>query len=104
MILYVFFGQLTVRNLRKKEALKNDMGVEFVSGWDIINAAQALLLLKRLSDRLEAGPLSLMYANTILLREHTTSIDRLVGACFYWALTLSELVLIGVVVLDWVGF
>lgn len=40
-ILYVLFGQLTVRKLRKNPNTKDLLGVEYVSGWDIINVAQA---------------------------------------------------------------
>jgi len=37
--LFVLFGQITVRKLRKNPATKNELGVEFLSGWDIINVA-----------------------------------------------------------------
>jgi len=41
-ILYVVFGQVTVRKLIKNPETKHELGVEFVSGWDIVNVAQAL--------------------------------------------------------------
>ena len=41
-LLYVVFGQVTVRRLRKNPKTKDALGLEFVSGWDIINVAQAL--------------------------------------------------------------
>lgn len=40
-ILYVAFGQITVRKLRKTPATKDKLGVEFASGWDILNVAGA---------------------------------------------------------------
>ena len=39
-ILFVAFGQITVRKLRKKPKTKDSLGLEFISGWDIINVAQ----------------------------------------------------------------
>ena len=42
VILFLLFGQITVRKLRKNPATKHELGTELVSGWDIVNAAQAL--------------------------------------------------------------
>lgn len=39
-ILYVAFGQITVRKLRKNPKTKDALGLEYASGWDIINVAQ----------------------------------------------------------------
>jgi hypothetical protein len=41
-IMFVLFGQITVRKLRKNPKTRNALGLEYVSGWDVINAAQAL--------------------------------------------------------------
>ncbi|MBL1259448.1 MAG: hypothetical protein COB33_002820 [Thiotrichaceae bacterium] len=41
-ILFVILGQVTVRKLRKIPATKHELGIEFTSGWDILNVAQAL--------------------------------------------------------------
>ena len=35
-VLYVVFGQVTVRKLRKNPNTKELLGMEFISGWDII--------------------------------------------------------------------
>ena len=40
MVLYVIFGQVTVRKLRKNPETKHELGVEFASGWDIFNDMQ----------------------------------------------------------------
>ena len=40
MLLYLLFGQITVRKLRKNPETKQSLGIEFVSGWDILNVAQ----------------------------------------------------------------
>ena len=46
-ILYVVFGQMTVRKLRKNPKTKDILGLEVISGWDIINVAQAFSLPRR---------------------------------------------------------
>ncbi len=43
-VLFVIFGQVTVRKLRKNPETKYELGIEFTSGWDILNVAQALSL------------------------------------------------------------
>lgn len=100
MILYILFGQITVRKLRKNATLKNALGFEFLSGWDIINTAQALSIPRTLSRKLENSKLSALYANSELLFQHTTKFDRLLGATFYWLLTFSGLTMILLVILD----
>ncbi len=45
-ILFVIFGLVTVRKLRKNPETKHALGIEFASGWDILNVAGALSLSK----------------------------------------------------------
>ena len=90
-ILYVIFGQVTVRKLRKNPNTKEALGLEYVSGWDIINVAQALALPRSWSKKLEGSRLSFMYANTKVLLENTTGLDRFLGAAFYWIMMFSGL-------------
>ncbi len=103
MILYILFGQLTVRRLRKNETLKNNLGIELASGWDIINVAQALAIPKMWSEKLENGPLSVFYAKSQSLRENTTHLDRVLAIIFYWVLTVSGISLITLVALNALG-
>ena len=42
-ILFVVFGQVTVRRLRKNPLTKEGLGIEFASGWDILNVAARFL-------------------------------------------------------------
>ncbi len=102
-ILYVAFGQITVRKLRKNPATKNELGMEFVSGWDILNVAQALAMPIFLIHKLKNSKLSFLYANTELLRKHTNKFDRLLAFLFYWLLTSSGLFLAGWALLDVTG-
>lgn len=90
-VLYVVFGQITVRKLRKNPKTKNDLGLEFASGWDIINVAQALAFPEKWSQKLESSNISFFYANAKLLRENTTRLDKFLGSVFYWTMMSSGL-------------
>jgi len=57
MILYIIFGQVPVHKLQKNPETKGQPGAEFVSGWDIIKVAKALLIPRSWSRKLENGPL-----------------------------------------------
>ena len=103
-ILYVLFGQITVRKLRKNPTTKNALGLEFISGWDIINAAQALAWPECLLKKLERGSLYAMHAKADVLKAHTTKFDRVLAKLFYYSLMLSGGGGIIVVILDKFGF
>ncbi len=83
-IMFVAFGQVTVRKLRKNPITKNALGAEFLSGWNIINVAQTLAFPRSWSRKLEQSPIGSMYANSDLLYENTNKFDRFLGAVFYW--------------------
>lgn len=100
MIFYIIFGQVTVKRLRKNSETKNILGIEYASGWDIINVAQALSIPRSWRRKLETSPLSALYANSEILYKHTTKIDRVLAAIFYWLLTLSGTIMILLVIFD----
>ena len=102
--LYVVFGQVTVRRLRKNPKTKDALGLEFVSGWDIINVAQALAFPTSWSKKLEKSRISFLYANAKMLRENTTRLDRILGSMFYWTMMLSGLSGALLVLLNSLGF
>lgn len=103
LILYVVFGQVTVRKLRKNPDTKNALGVEFASGWDIINVAQALAIPRSWSKKLENSPLSTLYAKSECLRKNTNRFDRTLAAIFYWFFTASGISMIVLVALNSFG-
>jgi hypothetical protein len=103
LILYVIFGQTTVRKLRKNLKTKDALGIELVSGWDIYNAAQALSLPRSLTRRLDSGSLSAIHAKSECLRENTTAFDRVLAFLFYWLFTISGLILIMLTALNGLG-
>ncbi|MFT7186123.1 MAG: hypothetical protein ACI84K_001516 [Pseudohongiellaceae bacterium] len=104
VILYVAFGQLSVRKLRKNPATKAFLGIELASGWDIINVAQALSLPKAWRLKLKNSSLSSIYANSDVLFEHTNKFDRILGTVFYWFLMISGLSGCLLVLLNALGF
>ncbi len=91
MVFYVLFGQLTVRKLRKNAETREQLGIEFVSGWDIINVAQALSLPRSWIKKIESSSLSFLYSNAELLYKHTTVLDRVLARIFYTSLMISGL-------------
>ncbi|WP_404338582.1 hypothetical protein [Pseudoalteromonas mariniglutinosa] len=102
-ILYVAFGQITVRKLRKNPKTKDALGLECVSGWDIINVAQVFSLPRRWVRKIESSKFSCMYAHSTVLFENTTKFDRVLGCIFYWLLTLSGLFGALLVLLNYLG-
>ena len=103
LIIYVIFGQVTVRKLRKNPETKDALGVEFASGWDIINVAQALSIPRSWSRKLEGSALSALYASYECLYKNTSWLDRLLAAIFYWLFTISGLAMIVLVLLNSFG-
>ena len=99
-ILYVLFGQITVRKLRKNSELRYELGTELISGWDIFNVAEALSLPRSLMDKFKNSRLSMFYANPDLLRKHTNWFDKLLAQLFFWPFLLSGTTLIGLVIFD----
>ena len=84
MIFFVIFGQVTVRKLRKNAKTKDELGIEFASGWDILNVAGALARPVWLSRKLKNTPLGhYLYANTEVLFNNTNTFDRVLASVFY---------------------
>jgi TRAP-type C4-dicarboxylate transport system permease small subunit len=104
MILFVIFGQTTVRKLRKNPETKNALGVEFVSGWDILNTANALALPKKFARRIKKAPFGMLHADADLLYKHTSRFDRILAKIFYVPWMLFGLLMIFLILLDLFGF
>ena len=104
-ILFVIFGQITVRKLRKNPKTKRELGVEFASGLDILNVAQALSLPKGIAQKIKHNSTSVglgLEADPDILYKHTTVFDRLLARIFYWLWMSSAFALIILMVLNWV--
>jgi len=87
-ILFVIFGQITVRKLRKNPETKQALGFEFASGWDILNVAEALTLPKAITRRAKRNA-GIFQADPDLLYKHTTLFDRVLARSFYLLLYIS---------------
>lgn len=83
-ILYVLFGQITVRKLRKIPATKTALGAQFVSGWDILNTASALSSPRWLRKKLSSSPLHGLSANYEVLFKYTNQLDRILARVFWF--------------------
>jgi hypothetical protein len=79
-ILFVAFGQVTVRKLRKNPATRDALGFEHIGGADIATAAFSLLVPKSLwfryrQRREEGWPAP----DPGLLRQHMSKLDQILG-------------------------
>jgi len=99
--LYVIFGQVTVRKLRKNPETKDALGVEFASGWDILNVAKAFAMPKAITRKWKKSKQSAFYADIDLLFKHTSNFDRVLGIVFYWIYAFTGFSLILLVLISW---
>jgi hypothetical protein len=88
-ILFIAFGEITVRKLKKNYQINQDLGFEFISGSNIIGIAQALSLPRWIVRR--SGTVFGILPDPDMLYEHTTKLDRVLGRIFYWTLMVSVL-------------
>ena len=91
---FVTFGQVTVRKLRKNPATKDKLGVEFASGWDILNVAGALSTPKWLRQRFSRSKLSFLVADYQTLYENTSCFDRVLARIFWGFYVASGLLMV----------
>lgn len=88
LILYVVFGQVTVRKLRKNPETKTALGFQYASGTDISNVVKILAISKSKAEKLRAGRMSFLYADKDLLTKHTNKVDRVLAKIVYWLMLL----------------
>ena len=93
--LFIAFGQITVRKLRRNPATRHHLGIDWVNGEDIAHVAQAFGMPRRLHARAERGALSCMVANSEVIRQHTTRLDRALGWMCYWSAMLCPVIVLG---------
>ena len=93
VVLFVIFGQVTVRKLRKNPDTKQALGIEFASGWDILNVAQALTLPRSVAQKIRRNSMGLE-ADPDVLYKHTTVFDRMLARVFYTLFAISGFTLI----------
>jgi len=103
LIFLVIFGQITVRKLRKNPETKEELGIEFVSGWDIFNVASALALPRWLNRRFRNSPIAFLSANAEILDKHTNIVDRVLATIFFSLFYFSTIALIVLMIMDKIG-
>lgn len=102
-ILFLIFGQVTVRKLRKNPKVKGKLGFEFVSGYDTFNVASALTAPKWFRDKFSKSPLSFLAADYQALYQYTTLFDRILARIFWILFITSASLMILIVVLNQFG-
>ena len=103
MILYVLFGQVTVRKLRKNPETKDKLGVELVSGWDILNVAGALARPQWLSSRFKKSSFYFLSADTDVLKGCTTLFDQFLARLFWYFYIGTTISIAMLIILDTMG-
>ena len=103
MMLFLFFSQFTVRKLKKNLQTKDELGFEYISGWNIINAAQALAMPNALVKKLNKTPLASLFADSELLNRNTTKFDKVLAIIFYWLFIFSGIFAAILVILNSIG-
>ena len=104
LIIFVIFGQVTVRKLRENPETKGELGMEFVSGWDIFNVAWALAWPKKYGRWSKKGPLGMLRADVDLLYKHTTRFDRVLARVFFVPWSISGFSILILCIMDRIGF
>jgi hypothetical protein len=82
-IIYIIFGQVSVRKLRKNPITKKSLGLEFVSGWDIFNVAFSLSYPVWMREVAKKSPLSFLEADYDAIYPYTTRFDRALAKIVY---------------------
>lgn len=98
-ILLVIFAEKTVRKLRKNPATRDALGIEFISGWDIVNVVTAFGLPRRLNRYVRNSPYCALNADADLLEKYMTRFDIILAKVLFilwvtWALSLLILMLL----------
>jgi hypothetical protein len=103
LILFVIFGQKTVRKLRKNPATKDALGIQFIHGWDIGNVMMALALPEKITRLRKGSPLASLTADSELLKKHTTRFDQILAKILCTTMTSSVLSMFALMLADSFG-
>lgn len=101
-ILFIVFGETTVRRLRKEPSTREKLGFDFVGGRDIINVAMALSLPKKLMRKARSSKLDFMFADADTLYQHTTRYDRVMARSFYYLFIWDAIMIFGLIFIKYV--
>ncbi|VAX02821.1 hypothetical protein MNBD_GAMMA19-2072, partial [hydrothermal vent metagenome] len=87
-ISFVIFGQITIRKLRKNLETKHNLGIEFASGWDILNVTGALALPKVVAHKIQRNSM-VFETDPDALYQYTAVFDRVLARAFYIPFSFS---------------
>jgi hypothetical protein len=73
---------VTVRKLRKNPATKSELGIEFISGWDIFHVVNALALPRWITRKVRQSRLAAFFADADILEKHVTQFDVALAKLF----------------------
>lgn len=102
-LLYLVFAQVTVRRLEKNPDVREQLGFEAISGWRVINVAEALVLPQGFFKLASKTALAGMYANSVLIRANTSRLDKTLAHLFFWSFFGSGFAVLALVVLNLLG-
>ena len=85
---------------KKNPLTKEALGFEFISGWNILNIAQALSLPRFITNKTKNSPTSYLHANADLLRAHTNNFDRNLERILYYSYLIGASSMIFLVILS----
>ncbi len=80
------------------------MGLEFYSGYDIFNVAQAVTLPRHMIRKFRDSKLGWLCADADIIYEHTSRFERVLGRVLYLASLLSAFGMLGIISLNSAGF
>lgn len=103
MMLFLLFSQLTVRKLEKNPQTRDELGFEYISGWNIINTAQALAMPNVLIKKIDKSPLASFFADSESLNRNTNKFDKILAIIFYWLFIFSGMFAAVLVLLNSIG-
>ena len=89
LILFVIFGETTVRRLRKNTELRDALGMDIISGKDILNVATALSMSRHWNRRLRNTAVGSYFADADLLYKHTSVVDRVMARLIHWTFVIT---------------
>ena len=95
-IAFLLFSLITVRRLRRNPCTRNELGLDFMPGQEVLSVAQALTLPKRFSRLLRRGELAALFADPDLLVLHTRPVDRWLGRVCFVLMFVNGLLVVAV--------
>ena len=98
-ILFVLFGEITVRRLRKNPATRDELGIEFVNGRDIMNVAMALSMPRKLNRKAKNSRAADLFADADILYQYTSRFDRILARLLYVSFLICVIDIIIIIII-----